>query len=539
MLKKWKNNLISTSLLFSLTSTFLIITHSNSALAVTTNPTPVCVANTCTITFVYSGDYYSWTVPDGVTSLTLDLYGAQGGSGNSAGGKGGRVSGDYAVSSGTTIYVYVGGQNGWNGGGAAGTGNVNQNGFVGGGGTDIRIGSTNLSDRKVVAGGGGGAGRKDCSVQPGGGGGYPGGIGGTGGATQKGGDGTNTNGGTVSGAYGGGTSCTSSSFGGAGGGQNGGGGAGGYGVAAGGSGGNCGAVNPIPSGGGTATNATGGCFGTGGNGGSYSSGAGGGGGGGWYGGGAGGANWASGGGGGSSYLGAMTNTSYVNATRSGDGYATLTYTATPDITSPTFTSSNSFSAAENITNSDNAATIKISESATVTISSGPDASLFNLVFSDSITVFIRFKTSPNYEAPSDSGANNVYDLTLTATDSASNAGTQSITITVTDVVDTSSFNTFALAGSLTTATYRSAVLINASVSVQSKITFRAANIIISGCKGKLATGSGSTFSASCSWKPSTRGTVVITATAVPTNGAISGTTANPINVTILNRSANR
>ena len=53
--------------------------------------------------------------------------------------------------------------------------------------------------------------------------------------------------------------------------------------------------------------------------------------------------------------------------------------AAPDTTAPTFTSSSSFSAAENISTSSNAATIKVSESATVTISAGADAARFNIV----------------------------------------------------------------------------------------------------------------------------------------------------------------
>ena len=207
-----------------------------------------------------------------------------------------------------------------------------------------------------------------------------------------------------------------------------------------------------------------------------------------------------------------------------------------DVTAPTFTSSSSFSTAENIATSANAATIKVSESSTVTISSGVDASLFNIVTSDTVTAFIRFKTSPNFEAPSDSGGNNVYDLVLAATDLASNAGTQTITITVTDVVDTSAFNSFALSGS---ATYRQVVTISANVTVASKVTFRAKNVIIAGCKNKTATGSGSSFTATCSWKPSVRGAVRITATAVPTSGSISSSTANPLNVFVLSRSGSR
>ena len=218
---------------------------------------------------------------------------------------------------------------------------------------------------------------------------------------------------------------------------------------------------------------------------------------------------------------------------------TLYSTVVVDSTPPTFTSSSSFTAAENIATSATAASIKVSESATVTISSGADASLFNIYFSDSVTALIKFKSSPNYEAPADVGANNVYEITLTATDLAANAGTQSITITVTDVLDTSSFNSFALAGSVSTATFRSTIQINASVTVASRITFRAANIAIPGCKSILATGSGSTFTVSCSWKPSKRGTVTLTAISVPTNSAISGASANPINVSVINRTGPR
>ena len=207
-----------------------------------------------------------------------------------------------------------------------------------------------------------------------------------------------------------------------------------------------------------------------------------------------------------------------------------------DSTAPTFTSTSTFSASENIATSTNAATIKTSESATVTISAGADAALFNIVASDSVTAFVRFKASPNFEVPSDAGANNVYEITLTATDSSSNAGTQSITITVTDVVETSSFNSFSLSA---TPSYRTVVTITANVSVASRVTFRAKNVIIAGCKNKVASGSGSSFSATCSWRPSVRGAVVVTAIAVPINAGISSTSATPISVMVGNRSGVR
>ena len=211
----------------------------------------------------------------------------------------------------------------------------------------------------------------------------------------------------------------------------------------------------------------------------------------------------------------------------------------PDTTAPTFTSSSSFSAAENIATSATAATIRISESATVTISSGADAARFNITRSETNTAIIKFNVSPDFEAPADVGGNNVYEITLTATDAAANAGTQSITITVTDVVDTSSFNSLALAGSATSATYRTVVVITANVTVASRVTFRVNGKVLPGCKNKLATGSSSSFSATCSWRPSNRGSVALTAAATPTGAGISSTTSNPVNIMVDRRTGPR
>ena len=154
-----------------------------SADAVTSNPTPDCSAvTTCTITFTYSGDYYSWIVPAGVSSITVDAYGAQGGKSNyiSPGshvpGKGGRVQATLTSTPGESLAIYVGGQGstatrttnaesaGWNGGGKGGFGNGNgYYGAGGGGATDIRTTAGSLATRILVAGGGGGAACNGCS----------------------------------------------------------------------------------------------------------------------------------------------------------------------------------------------------------------------------------------------------------------------------------------------------------------------------------------------------------------------------------------
>ena len=125
---------------------------------VATNPTPDCSAGTtCTITFIYTGDFYSWTVPSGITSITVDAYGAEGGRSNfrantAVPGKGGRVQATLNTTSGETLHIYVGGAGssvtstsansasaGWNGGGRGGFGNGSGHwGGGGGGATDIR-----------------------------------------------------------------------------------------------------------------------------------------------------------------------------------------------------------------------------------------------------------------------------------------------------------------------------------------------------------------------------------------------------------------
>jgi hypothetical protein len=207
-----------------------------------------------------------------------------------------------------------------------------------------------------------------------------------------------------------------------------------------------------------------------------------------------------------------------------------------DTTPPTFTSTNAFTVAENTTSSTTAAIVKSSESATITISSGADASLFNIVYVDSITASVRFKAPPDFESPADNGANNSYNLTLAATDPAGNAGTQAITITVSDLTDTSSIISLTLSGS---ASYRQTVTITAVVSVPARVTFKAHNSRIPGCISKSTSGNSPNITVTCSWRPSIRGSTSITVRAVPTGVGISSTSATIPSVPIGNRTGSR
>ena len=90
--------------------------------------------------FSHTGAYQEWTVPAGVTSIDVDLYGAQGKDRSTGvGGRGARMQATVAVPPGEVLRVYVGGQGGggantsagFNGGGEGGT----SSGQGGGGGS--------------------------------------------------------------------------------------------------------------------------------------------------------------------------------------------------------------------------------------------------------------------------------------------------------------------------------------------------------------------------------------------------------------------
>ena len=62
--------------------------------------------------------------------------------------------------------------------------------------------------------------------------------------------------------------------------------------------------------------------------------------------------------------------------------------------------------------------------------SGADAARFAI---DMASGAVRFNTSPNFEAPADAGGNNIYDITVTASDGALRSASQAVAITVTNV----------------------------------------------------------------------------------------------------------
>jgi len=115
-------------------------------------------------TLEFTGNQQSFIVPNGVSKVTIEVWGAQGGGSQACsgpdqddGGRGGYAKGNLAVTPGETLHVYVGGKGQTSGpGGFNGGGNGGQYGGGGGGGTDVRKGGQSLDHRVIVAGGGAG-----------------------------------------------------------------------------------------------------------------------------------------------------------------------------------------------------------------------------------------------------------------------------------------------------------------------------------------------------------------------------------------------
>jgi hypothetical protein len=260
------------SVTWSSTGTYQVIhqiTDANGCVDADTQSVTVVNCPSGTITFNYTGSAQTFTVPACISSVQIQAWGAQGGTG---GGQGGYATGTLAVTGGQILQVNVGGQGtssgpgGWNGGG---TSQGTTYGGSGGGGSDVRTGAYTLNDRVIVAGGGGGGSNGSYVTSGGNGGGLSGNPGVSTQGFTAGGGGTQNNGGAAGCCY------------------------------------NTTAPGTFGNGGGTTSyhNAGGG--------------------GGWYGGGTG-AAYASGGGG-SSYLGGVTGGSTQTGGRNGHGQIIISY----------------------------------------------------------------------------------------------------------------------------------------------------------------------------------------------------------------------
>ncbi len=130
----------------------------------------------------------------------------------------------------------------------------------------------------------------------------------------------------------------------------------------------------------------------------------------------------------------------ITATDNGTPEMTATQALTITVTEltnehvPVFTSEATVTYAENTTTAVTTVTAMDADAGQTvrfTLTGGDDIGLFTIT----TTGALAFKTAPNFEMPMDMGGNNVYEVTITATDDGTPVmtATQTLTITVTDV----------------------------------------------------------------------------------------------------------
>ncbi|MGB7052768.1 MAG: hypothetical protein WBG41_14470, partial [Acidimicrobiales bacterium] len=143
---RWSVRLVGAALL--VVAGWTVLGAAPPAGATTSCGAPTIVGNTATVTCPYTGASTTWTVPAGVTSVTVNASGAQGGASGYGGGVGGQLTASFDVTSLENLNVLVGGQgaNGFEYGSGSG----------GGGGSFVYT-SPDQGGLLVAAGGGGGA----------------------------------------------------------------------------------------------------------------------------------------------------------------------------------------------------------------------------------------------------------------------------------------------------------------------------------------------------------------------------------------------
>jgi hypothetical protein len=99
--------------------------------------------------------------------------------------------------------------------------------------------------------------------------------------------------------------------------------------------------------------------------------------------------------------------------------------------------------------------------------------------------------------------------------------------------------TLQLAAGGSSAVYRTASTIEALVGTAGKVTFYQFGKVIAGCKNRSTTGSSPNIKATCSWKPSSRGSVKITAKINPTSASYAITNSQAFGVVVSSRTTRR
>lgn len=103
----------------------------------------------------------------------------------------------------------------------------------------------------------------------------------------------------------------------------------------------------------------------------------------------------------------------------------------------------------------------------------------------------------------------------------------------------STFNSLSLAGGVTTATYKIPIVISVNVSAAGRVTFYADGKRIGGCIQRSTSGASPNIVATCSYSPSRRDSVKLSATLDPTDPNITNATFSGSSILVSNRTTKR
>jgi hypothetical protein len=222
----------------------------------------------------------------------------------------------------------------------------------------------------------------------------------------------------------------------------------------------------------------------------------------------------------------------------GSGLLIIRYAS--DSTAPTITGpSSATGATSSISISENSTTVHtFTANESVSWSkSGTDGSFFTISAGGVLTI-----TSRNFESPADSGGDNTYVVVITATDGASNATNQTLTVTITNINEapTISTNGSGETHTVTQAENLSSVITYAATDVDagSSLSFSlsgtdAADFAINSSSGVLTFASAPDFEAPADSDANNTYVVVVTVS----DGALSDTQTLTVTITNANESA--
>jgi hypothetical protein len=164
--------------------------------------------------------------------------------------------------------------------------------------------------------------------------------------------------------------------------------------------------------------------------------------------------------------------------------------------------------------------------------SGTDAADFSMVPSTGV---LTFAANPDFEAPADSDANNIYVVVVTVSDGAL-TDSQTLTVTITNANEGATIN----APTISSTVYKGVIeTITVTINVAGKVRFIVGGKRISTCKDRVTSGSYPNNSATCLWKPPVTGRQVLTATLTPTDSTFSSSTSAPTVVQVRKRTTSR